>query len=174
MSLIPEYPHLTRAILGRNMQLACKLALLSTDQSSQVGAVIIGARGEYISTGANILSAGIPETDENHARPRKYAVRNHAESLAVIHAARHGNATNGAVMISPWAACTMCARVIVAAGIHSLVRLPFDPTNDHWSADIQLGDDILHTGGVAIVEDRFDEIELPQILRNGSYINPRG
>lgn len=174
MYLIPEYPHLTRSILGRNMKLACKLALLSTDTSSQVGAVIISSRGDYVATGANLLSTGILESDENHVRPRKYAVRNHAESLAIIRAARDGNATSGAVMVSPWAACTMCARAIVAAGIHTHVRLPFDPANDHWSDDIQLGDFILHTGGVTIVEDRFDEVDLPQILRNGQLIDPRG
>ena len=121
----------------------------STDPSVQNGTVIV--LGQNILTyGANHFPYKVAESAERWERPLKYSYVEHAERNAIYAAARKGTSISGAVMYSPWSACTDCARGIIQAGIAELVahKPIMDKTPERWRASIDLAISMLTEAGV--------------------------
>ncbi len=153
---------------------ACLLAQQSTDRSSWTGAVLLDVEGHTIGRGFNSFMPGFdPDDDANHARPRKYEITEHAERRALYDAARRGHRVVESTLVAAWIGCTDCDRAIAEMGVSEIIRLPVNWTNDHWSANIATGDEILRASGVIITEQSFEHLELPAVLRNGQMIDPR-
>jgi dCMP deaminase len=112
----------------------CKVvATRGTCPKAQVGAVLV-KDGSIISTGYN----GAP-TGERHCgdagcnEVEKHCQRAvHAELNALLQAAKHGNATNGATFYCTHFPCNHCLKAIKNAGIRNIVyEIPYK-NNETW------------------------------------------
>lgn len=98
------------------------VALKSKDESSKIGAVIVGPDHEIRSTGYNGFPRGFNDNDpEKQIRPGKYKYFEHAERNAIYNAARFGAKVKNCTMYCQWPPCSDCARAIIQAGIKKLV-----------------------------------------------------
>lgn len=122
--------------------IANSVAAKSKDPSVKVGAVIVGPSHEIRSTGYNDLPRGVVDTKpERRVRPDKYLWTEHAESNAILSAARAGISTNGCTIYincSPLP-CAGCARAIIQAGIIRVVgpKIEFPSTGD-WARSFEV------------------------------------
>ncbi len=116
--------------------LAQVVALRSKDRGRKVGAVIVGAGGEVVSTGFNWLPRGIRETEERVHDAAKLPWTTHAETNAIYNAARVGASLVGATIYATTYPCCSCAHAIVQSGIARVFTyggywIKLDPPN-HW------------------------------------------
>lgn len=124
----------------------------STDTNTKVGAVIIDNDGGVLVSGANaFIDPSMAALPENHMRPRKYRIIEHAERVAIYKAAMLGIPLDGRTMVCPWACCSDCARGIVLSGIRSVIahQQVFNLIPDRWREEVDLGIEILESGGVS-------------------------
>lgn len=93
--------------------------LKSKDQSTQIGAVIVGEDNEVLSTGYNSFPRGLDDSQqERQERPEKYFWFEHAERNAIYNAARVGTPLkNSRIYLTSGLPCMDCARGIVNSGI---------------------------------------------------------
>ncbi len=76
---------------GEYLKEAYKFAAAnSTDQSTQIGAILVDGSGIPVAWGANHFPKGVEETYERLQRPAKYLYVAHAELEAILDAARKG------------------------------------------------------------------------------------
>ena len=101
------------------LNIAEQVKLKSKDQSTQIGAVIVGIDNEVLSTGYNSFPRGMDDSkQERQERPEKYFWMEHAERNAIYNAARIGVSTKNTTMyLSCGIPCADCARGIINAGI---------------------------------------------------------
>lgn len=132
------------------LEIAKTVALKSKDQSSKIGAVIIGPDYEIRSTGYNGLPRGANDEDlVKQERPMKYKYFEHAERNAIYNAARFGATTEGCSMYCLWPPCPDCARGIIQAGIKRLVvGKPIIACPARWHEDLAIAVDMLRECGV--------------------------
>lgn len=101
---------------------------------------------------------------ERWERPGKYKFIEHAERNAIYAASRVGRFISGLTMVSPWAACSDCARGIIQAGIIRLVRhkQASDRSSEFWLEEIRVADMMLREANVEIVDVdwTFGDIEV--------------
>jgi len=99
--------------------LAEQVKLKSKDQSTQIGAVIVGEDNEVLSTGYNSFPRGMDDTkQERQERPEKYFWFEHAERNAIYNAARIGvSLKNSTIYLTSGLPCMDCARGIVNSGV---------------------------------------------------------
>jgi len=112
------------------MQLAGTVALRSACVKRAVGAVL-AKDGRVLSVGyngtprgwKNCDEGGCPRCAEGAAAGDDYArcLCCHAEENAIVQAARHGTAVEGATLYTLLSPCVPCARKIVNAGIDTVV-----------------------------------------------------
>jgi len=124
----------------------------STDTSTKIGAVVINDDGEILVSGANaFIDPAMADDPKNHERPRKYKITEHAERAAIYKAALLGISLNGRTMVYSWTCCPDCARAIVLSGIKLVVGhlQAFDRTPERWREEMDLGIEILESGGVS-------------------------
>lgn len=166
--------NLTRdqAILG-----ACyRKATQSPDTSTQLGAVLVTFedRVNFETLSFNGFVNGWIPTEADYERPRKYQITEHAERRAIYSAARYGIKTENAALYCTWAACVDCARAIVESGITKLVRHypPLDDATERWLESVTLGDQIMKSGGVKIVDIVGPIPDTFKILRGGEWFDP--
>jgi dCMP deaminase len=142
----------------RFMRLAdLEIAQWSKDRSSKVGAVIVKDR-ELITSGFNGMPRGINDDIEaRHERPEKYFWTIHAESNAIINAARQGKSTLGSDMYVNWFPCDICAGFIVQAGIKRVFcdKEP-DLNNVKFGEGFKRALEILSEGGVEVIYMNYD------------------
>lgn len=156
------------------MEVALGAACQSPDPSTQNGVALITPDAGLI-LACNDFPRGVAHSSERWERPLKYKFVEHAERSGIYKAASVGRQTQGATLVAVWAACSDCARAIVCAGIHRLVRLPADndATASHWSEDIEIGDMIMREGGVEIIEfTDTAQLRIPPLRRNGQIWSP--
>ena len=91
----------------------------SKDQSTQIGAVIVGEDKEVLSTGYNSFPRGLDDSlQERQERPEKYFWMEHAERNAIYNAALEGvSLKNSTIYLTSGLPCMDCARGIVNSGI---------------------------------------------------------
>lgn len=157
-------------------------ATKSPDPSTQNGALIVWRSGdayEILGSDYNRFPAGIAYTHERLHTPLKYLYIGHAEwnsVFGVLHERTLRDiASPGLTMVCPWAACTGCAKTIIASGIHRLVRHKQahlqSARNIKWQEEIVVADVMLREVGVEIV-DYDGKIGAPAVLHSGKYWNP--
>lgn len=107
------------------MEIAYAVSKLSKDQSTQVGALVLGSSSEVRSLGYNGAPRGCAADEDERAtaRPEKYFWFSHAELNAITNAARVGTPLAGCSMFVTHPPCMDCARAIVQAGITKVVTV---------------------------------------------------
>ena len=102
--------------------IAEQVKLKSKDQSTQIGAVIVGQDNEVLSTGYNSFPRGMDDSKyERQERPEKYFWFEHAERNAIYNAAKVGTPIEGSsIYLTSGPPCADCARGIINAGITTL------------------------------------------------------
>jgi dCMP deaminase len=113
------------------MDIAKLVSSRSTCLRKKVGAVIV-KDGRIIATGYNGSPRGLAHCEtcyrEDNAIPsgtRYELCRSiHAETNAIVQCAIHGNSMSKSTIYCTHAACMMCARIMVNAGVERLV-LPY-------------------------------------------------
>jgi dCMP deaminase len=101
------------------LNIAEQVKLKSKDQSTLIGAVIVGIDNEVLSTGYNSFPRGLDDSlPERQERPEKYFWFEHAERNAIYNAARVGIPLKGSsIYLTSGLPCMDCARGIVNSGI---------------------------------------------------------
>lgn len=99
--------------------IAEQVKLKSKDESTQIGAVIVGKNKEILSTGYNSFPRGLNDNlKERQERPEKYFWFEHAERNAIYNAARVGTPVdNSEIYLTSGLPCCDCARAIINSGI---------------------------------------------------------
>ena len=129
------------------MAVAQAISALSKDQSTQVGALVVGKGGEFVASGWNGAPRGCSADDGSDprglVRPEKYFWFSHAESNAIINAARVGTPLLGSSIVVTHFPCMDCARAIVQAGIVKVItkRVPkefYERWQEHVDRSITL------------------------------------
>lgn len=135
-----EFDHIT-------LHAALRVAVLSRDPSTQVGAVIV-RDGLTIGRGCNSFPIGIAYTDDRlHDRELKLKLMVHAEMVAILDAARRGNSCHGATLFLActdpttnkiWGGspCIRCAMDIIQSGILEIVSWPLDDAFPRWRNEL--------------------------------------
>lgn len=110
--------------------------LKSKDQSTQIGAVIVGDDKQIVSTGYNSFPRNIVDgNDDRQLRPEKYYWMEHAERNAIYNAALNGVSTKGtSIYLTCGIPCCDCARGIINSGIKKVYCKEQDTTKnrEHW------------------------------------------
>jgi dCMP deaminase len=146
-----EVPSWDQYYLG----LLSPIAARSKDARTQVGAVLIGRKGEPLGFGYNGFVRGIKETpfrwERNSGQKHLWTV--HAEANAVAQAARVGIPLDGATAYVNFCPCVECSKLLLSAGI---VRVVVDKTNhdlvnsDHWSKNQPIVDTMFAEAGARL------------------------
>lgn len=101
------------------LEIAYAVAKLSKDESTKVGALILGPSQEVRSLGYNGAPRGCAADEDarGRERPEKYFWFSHAELNAISNAARVGTPLLGSSIVVTHFPCMDCARAIVQSGI---------------------------------------------------------
>lgn len=132
------------------------IAALSKDESTHVGAVIVGPDNELRASGYNGLPRGLLDSVERYQdKAFKYQAINHAEENAIIHCARTGVATKGCKIYSNWLPCARCAKMIIQAGIIEVVYHQDFPGHsakapEIWQESMAISRSMLKEAGVKV------------------------
>ncbi|MEK7072801.1 MAG: deaminase [Patescibacteria group bacterium] len=114
----PEIPNWDQLF----MTMVYLVATKSKDESTHIGAVVIGPDKEVRSTGYNSFPRGINDNvPERQLRPEKYFWFEHSERNAIFNATRFGASLKDCIMYTNGIPCMDCARAIVQSGIKEVV-----------------------------------------------------
>jgi dCMP deaminase len=143
------------------------VALKSKDRSTGVGVVIVGPDKEVVSTGYNGFPRGMDDDlPERHERPVKYDFVVHAETNALLNAARLGVSVKGCTAYVDSSPCRDCAHNLINAGIARVVCPVNHPDYDqfagdpNWEVKGQAAREDLIEAGVEIVEVKIPRKEI--------------
>lgn len=121
------------------LNIAENVKLKSKDESTQIGAVIVGTDNEVLSTGYNSFPRGIDDNvKERQERPEKYFWVVHAELNAILNAARVGTKLKGStIYLTSGLPCSNCARAIINAGVEKVYckRVCTTKNKDKWDKE---------------------------------------
>lgn len=135
------------------LNIAEQIKLKSKDESTQIGAVIVGNDNEILSTGYNSFPRGLDDSKpERQERPEKYFWFEHAERNAIYNAARIGVSTLGTTMyMTCGISCADCARGIINSGISKIVlRKGKGATNQKWQESAERSNQMFIEAGIII------------------------
>lgn len=109
--------------MGLNYQkLAQVVAEASKDPKYKVGAIIFDRNGNVRSTGYNGAPRGVADSESRYRKPLKQFYIAHAEENAIVQAARIGvSLDNCCILIWGKMPCATCTRMIIQAGIKSVL-----------------------------------------------------
>ena len=111
----------------RFMEVAFLVASWSKDNSTKVGAVVVGPDREIRATGYNGLVRGVDDDKpERMERPTKYDFFEHAERNAIYNACLTGTSLKGCTIFVTFPPCSDCARAIIQSGIKRVITNPFE------------------------------------------------
>jgi dCMP deaminase len=118
------------------LNIAEQVKLKSKDQSTQIGAVIVGVDNEVLSTGYNSFPRGMDDSkEERQERPEKYFYMIHAEANSIVNAARVGSSIKNSIMyLTCGVPCADCAKLIINSGIVEVYckNTQDDVKGNHW------------------------------------------
>lgn len=143
------------------LEIAHAVSKLSKDESTKVGAVILGKDSlEVRSLGYNGAPRGCSADEDvlRTSRPEKYFWFEHAERNAIFNAARIGTPLAGSTLIVTHPPCMDCARAIVQAGIREVYwPKPSDEFGARWIEHKYRVIKLFNECGV-----NFDEIDMSE------------
>lgn len=150
------------------MSMVYLVAMQSKDQSTWIGAVIVGPDNEIRSTGYNGLPRGCnDDVDARQVRPEKYYWFEHAERNAIYNAARMGLSVKDCVMYTQGTPCADCARAVIQAGIGEVViHMDWEKNNsEKWVQSGERSRLMLSESGVILTEWNGDILRVRSCKR---------
>jgi len=139
---------------NRFLILAREVSYWSKDPSTKVGAIIIDSKRRIVGTGYNGFPRGIADTtDRLNDRPTKYAPVVHAEANAILNSTRVD--LDDCVLYVTHFPCTGCAKLIIQAGIRTVV-VPDSAGVETWAEEQAKAQDMFVEAGImalVITED---------------------
>lgn len=136
------------------LNIAEQVKLKSKDESTQIGAIIVGQDNEILSTGYNSFPRGLnDEIKERQERPIKYFYFEHAERNAIFNAARVGTPINNSIIyITSGLPCADCARAIINSGIKKVYCKSVCTTKNKskWDESQRISLEMLNECGVEV------------------------
>lgn len=103
------------------LDVAHVVAMRSTCSRRRVGAVL-ALDGRVLSIGYNGAPAGTPHCEHREdVKEGGCQISVHAEMNALLYAARHGTAVEGATMFTTLSPCVACASAMINAGLTKVV-----------------------------------------------------
>lgn len=140
---------------NRFMELANIIKTWSKDESTKVGAVVVGPDREIRSTGYNGLVRGVDDNKpERQERPTKYDFFEHAERNAIYNACRIGVSLRGCVIYVTTMPCPDCARAIIQSGIEEVVthrmEIPSDAPENDWRFKLIYSEQMFNEAGIKV------------------------
>jgi dCMP deaminase len=137
------------------LNIAEQVKLKSKDQSTQIGAVIVGVDNEVLSTGYNSFTRGLADDVESRQeRPEKYFWFEHAERNAIYNAARVGTPLKGSsIYLTSGLPCMDCARGIVNSGIKKVYckRICTTTNKEKWEESQKRSRELLIECGIEVI-----------------------
>jgi dCMP deaminase len=137
------------------LNIAEQVKLKSKDESTQIGAVIVGGDNEVLSTGYNSFPRGMDDSkQERQERPEKYFWMEHAERNAIYNAARIGvSLKNSTIYLTSGLPCMDCARGIVNSGVKIVYckQVCTTKNKDKWEESQQKSLELLGECGVDVI-----------------------
>lgn len=137
------------------LNIAEQIKLKSKDESTQIGAVVVGKDKEILTTGYNSFPRGLrDDLPERQERPQKYFWIEHAERNAVYNAARIGvSLKESAIYLTSGLPCADCARAIINAGIKTVYckRVCTTKNKEKWVESQNMSLEMLGECGVDVV-----------------------
>jgi len=155
------------------MSMAYLVAMKSKDNSTHIGAVVVGPDKEIRSTGYNgfvrKLNDKVPERQE---RPEKYFWFEHAERNAIYNATLTGVSLKGCKMYTNGVPCMDCARGVVQSGIIEVIvdKVWDNDNSEKWAENARRSLEMFREVGVNV---RYWEGKLIDIVkyRRGEIIS---
>lgn len=143
-------------------------ATRSKDQSTNIGAVIVGPDNEQVSSGYNSFPQGLDDhVPERHERPEKYFWFEHAERNAIFTAARRGAALKGCKMyLNCFVPCTDCARAIIQVGIKEVILgVGHRSTQVRWLEAAIRSLEMFQEAGVTVRYPNKPPLDIPAFIK---------
>ena len=135
------------------MKLAAEVATWSKDPNTQVGAVVVGSKGQILSQGYNGFPRGIRDTPKRlNDRDTKLSLIVHAEMNAIYNATYSGVSLDGStIFIYGLPACSECAKGIIQVGIAKVVvSKECIEARPHWNESWKKSEDMFIEAGVKV------------------------
>ena len=140
----------------RYLQLAKQVATWSKDPSTQVGAVVVGSKGQILAQGYNGYPRGMDDSDYTD-REAKYTKIVHAEMNAIYNASWNGVSLDGADMyVYGLPVCHECAKAIIQVGIKRVIVPYKGSAPDKWKDSFELTKKFFKEAGVTAELVKYD------------------
>lgn len=127
--------------------------LFGEDPETKVGALILSpsSPGHILSSGCNAMCRGHAQIPDRWARNAKYSWVVHAEANAVASAASAGVRVEGAACVVTLFPCVSCCKLLIQAGIRTVVAPMPDLSLLRWGRDFEVALEMLTEAGVEVV-----------------------
>lgn len=127
----------------------------SKDESTQIGAVIVGKDHEILSTGYNSFPRGLDDNrPERQERPLKYFWMVHAEMNSILNAARIGVSVKDSVIyLTSGLPCAECSKGIINSGIKTVYckKVCTTKNKEKWAESQAISLEMLKECGVEVI-----------------------
>lgn len=135
--------------------LAKEISTWSKDPSTQVGAVVIGEKGQLLSQGYNGFPRGINDTsDRLNNRERKYELVVHAEMNAIYNASFNGvSLKDSTLYVYGLPICSECAKGIIQVGIKKVIATRPKIYNSEWDKSTKAAEALFREAEVMYLID---------------------
>jgi len=137
----------------RYLDVAKSVATWSKDPSRQIGAIVVGDKGQILSQGYNGFPRGVKDTDDRYnVREEKYKYIVHGEMNAIYNACNSGVSLNGATLyVYGLPVCAECAKGIIQVGIKDVIMLYPKDIPDNWKESMKLTSQMFYEAGVQFI-----------------------
>lgn len=145
----------------RYLELAKHVSSWSKDPNTQVGAVIVGSKGQILAQGYNGFPRGIKDTAKRlNDRETKLKLVVHAEMNAIFNASYSGTCLDGSTLyVYGLPVCSDCAKGIIQVGIKKVVvSKSCVEKRPHWNESWQLSVQMFKEAGIIILINDDEEI----------------
>ena len=117
----------------RYLSLAKEISFWSKD-TTKIGAVVVGAKGQILSQGYNGFPRGILDrADRYENKPMKYKLVVHAEMNVIYNATFNGVSLNGArLFVYGLPVCSECAKGVIQVGVKRVFMCYPGEIDEKW------------------------------------------
>jgi dCMP deaminase len=136
---------------SRFLRIAHEVSTWSHDPGTKVGSVLVLNR-RILSTGYNGFPQSISDSLDRYCdREYKLSITVHAESNAILNAAKNGTKVEGATIYVTFPPCSQCAAAIIQAGITRVICPDPSQAPERWRANFVRGNDLFYEAGIQVL-----------------------
>jgi len=135
----------------RFLRIAEEVRFWSKDPGTKVGCVLASNK-RILSTGYNGFPASISDDLTRYAdRDFKLSITVHAESNAILNAAKNGTKAENSTLYVTFPPCTQCASAIIQAGVIKVVCPDPGQAPERWRNNFVSANNLFHEAGVNVI-----------------------